>query len=258
MKFKLVLRQKRGSKIPFNYQYPLSSAIYKFIKQADQEYAEQLHQKGFGKGFKFFTFSDLNFKEVKTDKEGFMISDGEILLLYVDIYLPKTAQSLIKGIFENKEVTIANSYHKTDFSIASVEIMEDRLKNIGAEEIVKVEVKPTSPIVIGRKNVRGNYDYLLPMDDDFEAFMLKNWEEKLRVFNVNIDDSLRSVEIKNADNVKTRLIVLKADTLQETKVKGSKNYTIELIGKKKEIELLMAGGLGLHNAQGMGSVKIIE
>ena len=65
MKFKLVLRQKRGNKIPFNYQYPLSSAIYKFIKQADQEYAEQLHQKGFGKGFKLFTFSDLNFKEVK-------------------------------------------------------------------------------------------------------------------------------------------------------------------------------------------------
>ena len=254
MKFKLVLRQKRGDKIPFNYQYPLSSAIYKFIKQADQEYAEQLHQKGFGKGFKFFTFSDLNFKEVNTDKEGF----GEILLLYVDIYLPKTTQSLIKGIFENKELTIANLYHKTDFSIISVEIMEDRLQHVGAEEIVKVEVKPTSPIVIGRKNVRGNYDYLLPMDDDFKTFMLKNWEEKLRVFNDNIDNSIRSVEIKNADNVKTRLVVLKADTLQETRIKGSKNYTIELIGKKKEIELLMAGGLGLHNAQGMGSVKIIE
>ena len=112
--------------------------------------------------------------------------------------------------------------------------------------------------MIGRKNVRGNYDYLLPMDDDFKTFMLKNWEEKLRVFNDNIDNSIRSVEIKNADNVKTRLVVLKADTLQETKIKGSKNYTIELIGKKKEIELLMAGGLGLHNAQGMGSVMIIE
>ena len=77
MKFKLVLRQKRGNKIPFNYQYPLSSAIYKFIKQADQEYAEQLHQKGFGKGFKKLKILIAPFKELKPNSQ----SSGGLLVL---------------------------------------------------------------------------------------------------------------------------------------------------------------------------------
>lgn len=35
MKFKLTLKQKQGNKIPFNYQYPLSSVIYKIIQKAE-------------------------------------------------------------------------------------------------------------------------------------------------------------------------------------------------------------------------------
>jgi CRISPR-associated endoribonuclease Cas6 len=46
--------------IPINYQYPLSSALYRIIAKGDAKNAEFLHGTGYGKGFKFFTFSQIN------------------------------------------------------------------------------------------------------------------------------------------------------------------------------------------------------
>ncbi|WP_392437096.1 hypothetical protein ACF3N7_09215 [Cruoricaptor ignavus] len=51
----LVRLQTKDRIIPINYQYPMSAAIYKIISQGDAEYAEFLHNTGYGKGFKFFT-----------------------------------------------------------------------------------------------------------------------------------------------------------------------------------------------------------
>lgn len=46
--------------IPINYNYPLSSAIYRIIAKGDADYASFLHETGYGKGFKFFSFSQIN------------------------------------------------------------------------------------------------------------------------------------------------------------------------------------------------------
>ncbi len=62
MRFIVRLQTTRSSLIPFNYQYPLSSAIYKIIQRADAGFAAFLHDTGYGEGyksFKLFTFSDV-------------------------------------------------------------------------------------------------------------------------------------------------------------------------------------------------------
>ncbi|MBD0280088.1 MAG: CRISPR-associated endoribonuclease Cas6, partial [Flavisolibacter sp.] len=63
MRLKLTLHtNEKGALLPFNYQYPLSAAIYKIIQTADHEFAAFLHDQGYGEGhksFKLFTFSDL-------------------------------------------------------------------------------------------------------------------------------------------------------------------------------------------------------
>lgn len=60
MIFQLILnKNKSNAVIPINYQYPLSAAIYKILQKGDSEYAQFLHEEGYGKGYKFFTFSDL-------------------------------------------------------------------------------------------------------------------------------------------------------------------------------------------------------
>lgn len=52
-----------GNVISLNYQYPLSAAIYRIIAKGNAAYAHFLHEQGYGKkdkGFKLFTFSQLN------------------------------------------------------------------------------------------------------------------------------------------------------------------------------------------------------
>lgn len=53
--------------LPFNYQYPVSSWIYKVLSKADKEFATILHELGYkienGKTFKLFTFSQIGLKK---------------------------------------------------------------------------------------------------------------------------------------------------------------------------------------------------
>ena len=58
MRFQLTLQTiTKIAKIPVNYQYPLSAAIYRIIAKGDAQYVSFLHERGYGKGFKLFTFS---------------------------------------------------------------------------------------------------------------------------------------------------------------------------------------------------------
>ncbi len=67
MRIQLTLKAlEKSPTIPTNYQYPLSAAIYKILNQAEPQFAELLHSKGYPTGhnqrFKYFTFSKLFFK----------------------------------------------------------------------------------------------------------------------------------------------------------------------------------------------------
>lgn len=258
MKFRLVLKQKFGSHIPFNYQYSLSSAIYNILKTADAEYASQVHNKGYGKGFKFFTFSDLNFREFKFSEGYILLNAGDIVSLYVDIHIPKAYRSFMKGIFENKTLVIADKNVKATFDIVAVEVVETPISTKKDNEMVKILVAPTSAMCVGRKNERGNYDYLSPKDDAFSQYLLSNWKEKVKALYPNEPEELMMVTVQDTADLKSRLVALKSGTPQETKIKGYRNFTLEIIGKKRDVELLIHGGLGLHNAQGMGSVKVLS
>lgn len=48
MRLRLVLEpRKTFTKVPINYQYPLSVAIYKILQKASPDYAEFLHNRGY-------------------------------------------------------------------------------------------------------------------------------------------------------------------------------------------------------------------
>jgi CRISPR-associated endoribonuclease Cas6 len=49
MELQLRLQTIHGNAIPINYQYELSSWIYKVIERADAQYSDFLHNKGFEK-----------------------------------------------------------------------------------------------------------------------------------------------------------------------------------------------------------------
>jgi len=65
MELKITLTLVKGPYLPINYQYELSSWIYKVIERADSEYSNFLHNEGFqsdGKQFRMFTFSQVDFR----------------------------------------------------------------------------------------------------------------------------------------------------------------------------------------------------
>ena len=273
---------KEKQLIPINYQYPLASAIYKILQNADADYAEFLHEKGYGKGFKLFTFSDIKCP-FKIDGDRLILLSNKIELV-VCFHLPKAAETFIKGLFISQQIDIADKKSKTHFTVEQVESLVSPLDNIRSDGLrltgiveplpssldpsdkndeVEILLKPLSPVVCGLKNEKGNYDFLSPMDARYEEMLFKNWEEKCKaVFEkeeaeqIMANGFIRVIFLKNPP--KSRLVTIKANTEAETKIRGFNNFNIQIKGKKEAVELLLNSGVGLYNSQGMGCVEVIE
>ena len=66
MRIKITCDTGEGICLPINYNYFLASAIYRFLRESDPEYADFLHQDGYeleNRRFKLFTFSQLMAKQ---------------------------------------------------------------------------------------------------------------------------------------------------------------------------------------------------
>src|SRR6185312_545481 len=260
MRIKLSLNSAEQQPIiPINYQYPLSSAIYKILQNADAEYSAFLHGKGYGKGFKLFTFSDITcpFK-INGDRLVLLSNKIEVIVCF---HLPKADERFIKGLFMSQQIDVADKKSKTTFTVAQVESLASPLDSLSNDEEVDILLRPLSPVVCGLKNDKGHYTFLSPEDARFEEMLFKNWEEKCKaifekeeVANLMADALIQVLFFKNPP--KSRLITIKAGTAAETKIRGFINFEINIKGKAEAIQLLLNSGAGLYNAQGMGCVEI--
>ena len=58
MRLKLTLQHRPNQVLPINYQYLISSWVYRTLESANAEFATQLHEYGYdfrGKQYKLFT-----------------------------------------------------------------------------------------------------------------------------------------------------------------------------------------------------------
>jgi CRISPR-associated endoribonuclease Cas6 len=262
MRLKLTLQAlHKPALLPFNYQYPLSAAIYKIIQSADAQFAAFLHDKGYGEGyksFKLFTFSDIKTSFIKNgDRMQLQTGEAELIVCF---YVPAAAENFIKGLFLNQHLEIADFKSKTIFSVNQVE----SLPGTYSDQWHKKLLQPLSPIVAGQKNSRGHYDYRSPLDDDFADCIIHNWIEKYRAAGISTNDPVDiiqnlSVAVKLFPYPpQQRLITIKAGTTAETKVRGYTKFRLEVTAPKEMLELALGAGLGLHNAQGFGCVEALN
>lgn len=287
MRFRITLSSQSSSNaIPINYQYPLSSALYRIISKGDANYADFLHQTGYGKGFKFFTFSQINCP--------FKISGDRLLLqspeLNFDVafHLPVAMESFIKGLFQSEKIDIADKKSRVSFTVKSVESLPNPLQSYKENEIVSIQVKPLSPIVAGLQNDKGHYDFLDPEDPRFTESLIYNWRSKIAACygetlpngrrntgaffdnretlavgdvetlqcNVSTGALLLMETVLQKQPPKSRLITIKADTPEQTKIRGWINFELKITGEKRFVEMLLNSGCGVYNAQGVGMVDI--
>lgn len=255
--FKLRLHTAHGTLLPFNYQYPLSAAIYKIIQWADADFAAFLHDTGYvdgHKSFKLFTFSDIRTPFVRQG-DRMQLSTGEAELT-ICFYLPKTAEIFIKGLFLHQQIEIVDKVTKTVFQIIGVESLHSAISQDG-----HVVLQPLSPLVVGRKNDRGHYDYCSPEDDDFGQCLYYNWMEKCAAVKLPVavgdEEPKVSIEVLFFNHPpQQRLITIKAGKEAETKIRGYTKFRLAVTAPVEMLEVALGAGLGLHNAQGMGCVGV--
>lgn len=251
-----------GNVISLNYQYPLSAAIYRIISKGDAKYAAFLHERGYGKkdkGFKLFTFSQLNVP-FKIEGDRMLLLSNEVTF-QVTFHLPEAMESFVKGLFQSEQIDIADKKSKASFRVQSVESLPNSLQQYKDNEIVNIQIKPLSPIVAGLPNEKGHYDFLSPEDPRFTESLIYNWRNKIETcYDPAIaSGALLLMEIVPKKNPpKSRLITIKADTEQETKIRGWMNFGLKVTGEKRFVELLMNVGAGVYNSMGCGCVEVLR
>ena len=255
MKF-LIKLHTNDKELPINYQYPLSAAIYRILNTADSEYAQFLHESGYGKGFKLFCFSDVKGK--------FKAAGDRLQLLAqpvsfeISFHLPQASQHFIKGLFMSQQIEVADRKSKAVFLVQSVEALPDPFAGKRDNGIFEMQFQTASACVAGIKNEKGNYDFLQPEDVRFTQSLLHNWKEKIKSVYPDVDTHtiiLLLEMIYYQHPPKSRLITIKAGTSAETKIRGFTNFGLKVTAEKRFVELLYNSGAGLYNALGMGMVR---
>lgn len=258
MRFKIELYRIEGDKLPINYQYPLSAAIYKILAKGDADYAQFLHESGYGKGYKFFTFSDLKLK-FKLEGDRMQLLEDK-LSFYIHFHLPEASRNFVEGLFKSEEIVIADQRSRVVFKVQSILSTDNSLKKYDLRELIKITVKPTSAIVTGIKNERDHYDYILPDQKEFVNSLIFGWRNKIKdAFDEEIaEQAILGIEVEFYKNpFRTRLIHIKDGSPSKSKIRGSLNYKLHLTAERRFIELILNAGLGLYSAQGMGSLEVV-
>lgn len=261
MRFLITLKHSLGDKgiIPINYSYPFSAAIYRILAKGDREYAGFLHEKGYGKGFKLFSFSQIQVPfKIEGDRLRLM---GNEACFQIAFHLPQAMENFIKGLFQSEEIIIADQQSRTAFSVQSVASLPDPLAAYKENEILLLSLQPLSPVVAGRWKEEGKYDFLSPEDPGFAEILIYNWRSKIAACydEATAAAALLMIEIQPLQKpFKSRLITIKAGTPQETKIRGWMNFELKVTGERRFVELLLNAGAGVYNAMGCGCVGVEE
>lgn len=270
MRLKVTLHIERATFIPLNYQYALSSAVYRFLETADSDYAQFLHFEGYAplspaegtdsrdatldrRRFKLFTFSQLKAERSRVDirmrgEEKLHLLPGRVewqIASPVEPFLTNFASGLLtSGVLR---ITSA------ELPIAHVETLSP------PQWQETLRCKCLSPIVaaVGEK-ADGKYHtrYLRPKDPA--------WSERVR------ENLLGKYSALHGTTPEDTRLSLRFDTEYLEKHRGTKLVTykeIQIVGafapftlstSKELFEVAYNCGVGEKNAAGFGMVEVVE
>lgn len=258
MRFKLTLdvnKKAFGNTLPINYQYEQSSAIYRILSHADEQYATWLHENGFqlknGKQFKLFTFS-----RFKIEKRRIIGEEGRIQILSDTVewqisFLPeKSTEKFIQGLFTNQIFEIGDKKSVVQFLIRSVEVLPTPSFS---EEMI---FSTMSPLCIKFKREDGRTDYLKPTDIRSKYLIFNGLSDRYKSFYGNYPEcTLEDCSFDILKEPKPVLLTIKAGTPEETKVKGYM-FRFKVHAPVELMQLIYESGVGSLCAQGFGCLKI--
>lgn len=257
MRIRLNLKQKKENQvIPINYQYHISSFIYRTIEKSNESYSQWLHNEGYSKGikkFKFFTFSLLNIPEREINHDIIKVKSPYISLI-VSMALDEPLKHFIVGLFSEQTLKIYNEKYQAEFLVKTVEA----LPNPCFTSPMKFRVR--TPLVLKSPNVdKHTFTYIGPDHILFPILLKQNlydkYTAKCLAFNKQIQpDGIDNVNIFGP--TKEKLITIRENRKEETKVKGYL-CTFEIEGNPEVIKVGYETGFGCNNSLGFGFAEVI-
>ncbi|HMS66548.1 MAG TPA: CRISPR-associated endoribonuclease Cas6 [Saprospiraceae bacterium] len=250
------INQKPLTIIPIDYQYYLSSWLYGIMKEGDAQYATFLHDQGYasdkaGKFFKLFCFSNLQLQDFQINKQNATISvKGENLSMKLRFLADDAVENFVKGLFINQKLALKNGFN----SMAEFDVNMVSTKRVEVDK-ERVRIKMLSPLVLSTKDDRGMDQYAHPLDEGYEGLFFRNLLDKYSATGQDFDptwqNATMSLEIMNQEKIKSKLVMIKGDTKQETRVRGFL-FDFILVAPKALIEVGLLGGFGKECGMGFG------
>jgi CRISPR-associated endoribonuclease Cas6 len=262
MRFTLQLGLKQGKVLPLNYQYELSSWIYKVISRADSEFATWLHSNGYTTGskqFRLFNFSRLQVPAFEIQGDRLHIKSDKISL-QVSFGIDASAEKFIMGLFQHQQLTIGDTQSRVTFEVLQIEAQDSRLYSNTCR------FRTISPMCASKKreyNGKQSALYLSPEDEEFERILTGNLVNKWMALRVNqlvphiafaSDNS--AIQFRLLNKPSSRLVTFKAGTEEQTKVRGF-DFQFELTAPIELMELGYNCGFGEKNSEGFGMVEVV-
>lgn len=257
MRIKLTLENLPGSKLSLNYQYELSAAIYKILSRADPAFSEWLHDTGYtleGRRFKLFTFSRMHFgTPFRINKEAGNVALAGRQYLTLSFFVPNAVEKFVTGVFKDQRFGIGTAGNRpVDFSITQVELVPP------PDFQPVMRFRTCSPIVMPER-VEGyaNEQYRSPLDPGYKDLFfanLLNKYESARQHGLVDPLPMGPRHFRLLNNPQSKLIIIKAGTPAETKVRGFE-FEFEMEAPEALVRFGYYAGFGEDNAQGFGMVE---
>ena len=265
MIFKITFKVlNQGASLPLSYQYEISSWIYRLMGDIDRPFATWLHDQGYelhGKRFKLFTFSRLN-----VPKGGYAIQgdrmqiNASFISFRVSFLVEKAAETLLMGMFQEQQLYLGDKKSRIPLQVTNVELLPVPLFGEQAH------FRTSSPMVISEKAQDHHKDtYLHPLAPNFADLFWYNLKSKYtHAVNHNLTETLDWASdtfdlkiLSTKEQIKSRLITIKAFTPQQTRVRGYL-FDFALTAPQSLLRFGTVAGFGAFCSQGFGCVRVLE
>ncbi len=260
MRFKITLRKTDRSRLlPINYQYELSSIIYKLIDRGDSDFSKFLHDQGYLVGnrhFRLFTFSRLTFQGFKILRDSQRIDHyGEVAQFEISFLVDRAAEEFVKGVFASQEFRLADSISGIKYLVSHIEAVARPLFS------ATMHYRCLSPILVKEKRLDGGENYLDPNSTNYLDILIQNMVSKTQAIlfaGIREQEAVGFEEIydfKVVGKIYKNGVTIKQHTEAETKLIGYM-YEFELTAPPNLHEIGYYAGFGHLGSQGFGCVGV--
>lgn len=255
------------TRIPINYQYPLSAAIYKIVSAASPEYAGWLHARGYlssnGKPMKLFVFSRLIFQKPERLFNVLIVKNHSPCTLYISSpMLDDFVQNFVAGLFDQTTIEIGNPQTVGRFRVTGVETLPD------PDFSSAVMYRCLSPIVVStihEHNGKLHQYYLRPDDERLSELVRNNLIRKHEIVYGELPANVELTFTPDAGYIQRRggtERVSKLITVKEWEDRRAvrvKSFMVpfEMHGSTALIKTAYECGIGEKNSMGFGMIEVM-